>query len=108
MFLPNEGAGFWALISMGATLGGTMRAPFTSIIFAFELTHDANIFLPLLIASAVSYTFMVLTLKRSILTEKVARRAYHLSSEYAWDPREILFARKVLRRKWGMVPGGAP
>ena len=29
---------------MGAILGGTMRAPFTSIIFAFELTHDANVF----------------------------------------------------------------
>ena len=28
MFLPNEGAGFWALISMGATLGGTMRAQY--------------------------------------------------------------------------------
>ena len=47
MFLPNEGAGFWPLISMGAILGGTMRAPFTSIVFAFELTHDANVFLPL-------------------------------------------------------------
>src|SRR5437868_852234 len=27
MFLPHEGAGFWPLISMGATLGGTIRAP---------------------------------------------------------------------------------
>lgn len=107
MFLPNEGAGFWALISMGATLGGTMRAPFTSIIFAFELTHDANIFLPLLIASAVSYTFMVLTLKRSILTEKVARRGYHLSSEYAVDPLEILFARDVMRTKVAVLPAGS-
>ena len=107
MFLPNEGAGFWALISMGATLGGTMRAPFTSIIFAFELTHDANIFLPLLIASAISYTFMVLTLKRSILTEKVARRGYHLSSEYAVDPLEILFARDVMRTKVAVLPAAS-
>jgi CIC family chloride channel protein len=45
MFLPNEGSGFWPLISMGAILGGTMRSPFTSIVFAFELTHDANVFL---------------------------------------------------------------
>lgn len=108
MFLPNEGAGFWALISMGATLGGTMRAPFTSIIFAFELTHDANIFLPLLVASAVSYTFMVLTLKRSILTEKVARRGYHLSSEYAVDPLEILFVREVMRPEVVVLPAERP
>lgn len=97
MFLPNEGAGFWPLISMGAILGGTMRSPFTSIVFAFELTHDANVFLPLLVGSVIAHAFTVLTLKRSILTEKVARRGFHLSREYAVDPLEILFVREVMR-----------
>ena len=99
MFLPNEGLGFWPLISMGATLGGTMRAPFTSIIFAFELTHDVNVFLPLLVGSLISYAFTVLVMKRSILTEKVARRGYHLSCEYAVDPLEVLFVREVMRKQ---------
>jgi CIC family chloride channel protein len=99
MFLPFEGAGFWPLVSMGAVLGGTMRSPFTSIVFAFELTHDANVFLPLLVGSVVAHAFTVLTLKRSILTEKVARRGYHLSREYAVDPLEILFVREVMRSK---------
>jgi H+/Cl- antiporter ClcA/CBS domain-containing protein len=99
MFLPNEGAGFWPLISMGAVLGGTMRSPFTSIVFAFELTHDGNVFLPLLVGSMIAHAFTVLTLKRSILTEKVARRGYHLSREYAVDPLEILFVREVMRTK---------
>jgi len=107
MFLPHEGAGFWPLVSMGATLGGTMRAPFTSIMFAFELTQDSSILLPLLIASVVSHTFTVLTLKRSILTEKVARRGYHLSSEYAVDPLEILFARHVMRTKVAVLPASS-
>jgi chloride channel protein, CIC family len=107
MFLPHEGAGFWPLVSMGATLGGTMRAPFTSIIFAFELTQDSSILLPLLIASVVSHAFTVLTLKRSILTEKVARRGYHLSSEYAVDPLEILFARDVMRTKVAVLPASS-
>jgi chloride channel protein, CIC family len=99
MFLPSEGAGFWPLISMGAMLAGAMRSPFTSIIFAFELTHDANVFLPLLVGSVVAHAFTVLTLKRSILTEKVARRGYHLSREYSIDPLELLFAREVMRTK---------
>ena len=99
MFLPNEGAGFWPLISMGAVLGGTMRSPFTSIVFAFELTNDGNVFLPLLVGSVIAHAFTVLTLKRSILTEKVARRGYHLSREYAVDPLEILFVREVMRTK---------
>jgi len=104
MFLPNEGAGFWPLISMGAILGGTMRSPFTSIIFAFELTHDANVFLPLLVASVIAHTFTVLTLKRSILTEKVARRGFHLSREYAVDPMELLYVREVMRTKIAALP----
>jgi H+/Cl- antiporter ClcA/predicted transcriptional regulator len=97
MFLPNEGAGFWPLVSMGAILSGTMRSPFTSIVFAFELTHDANVFLPLLVGSVIAQGFTVLTLKRSILTEKVARRGYHLSREYAVDPLELLYAREVMQ-----------
>jgi len=104
MFLPNEGAGFWPLISMGAILGGTMRSPFTSIVFAFELTHDANVFLPLLVASVIAHGFTVLTLRRSILTEKVARRGYHLSREYAVDPLEILFVREVMRTNVVVLP----
>ena len=107
MFLPNEGAGFWPLISMGAILGGTMRAPFTSIVFAFELTHDANVFLPLLVGSVIAHGFTVLTLKRSILTEKVARRGYHLSREYAVDPLEILFVHEVMRTKVVVLPAAS-
>jgi CIC family chloride channel protein len=104
MILPNEGAGFWPLISMGAVLGGTMRSPFTSIVFAFELTHDGNVFLPLLAGSIVAHGFTVLVLKRSILTEKVARRGYHLSREYAVDPLEILFVREVMRTNVVVLP----
>jgi len=94
---PHEGAGFWPLVSMGAILGGTMRSPFTGIIFALELTHDVNMLLPLLIACTLAHGFTVLLLKRSILTEKISRRGYHLSREYAIDPLEILFVREVMR-----------
>jgi H+/Cl- antiporter ClcA len=95
-FLPFEGAGFWPLVSMGAILGG-MRSPLTGVIFALELTHDVNMMLPLLLAVTVAHAFTVLTLKRSILTEKVSRRGFHLSREYSTDPLEIIFAREVAR-----------
>ena len=97
MFLPHFGQGFWPLVSMGAILGGTMRSPFTGIIFAIELTHDFNMLLPLIVACFLAHTFTVLTLKRSILTEKISRRGYHLSREYSVDPLEIIFAREVMR-----------
>jgi H+/Cl- antiporter ClcA len=105
--LPNEGTGFWPLVSMGAILGGTMRSPFTGVIFALELTHDVNMLLPLLVAVTIAHAFTVLALKRSILTEKVARRGYHLTREYAIDPLEILFAREVMRTNIAALPADA-
>ena len=107
-FLPSEGTGFWPLVSMGAILGGTMRSPFTGIIFALELTHDVNMLVPLLLAVTVAHGFTVLTLRRSILTEKVSRRGYHLSREYAVDPLEILFVREVMRTNILALPRGTP
>ena len=107
MFLPHFGAGFWPLVSMGAILGGTMRSPFTGIVFAIELTHDLNMLLPLLIANFLAHGFTVLMLKRSILTEKISRRGYHLSREYAVDPLEILFVREVMRTNIVALPGDA-
>jgi len=105
-FLPAEGAGFWPLVSMGAILGGTMRSPFTGVIFALELTHDVNMLVPLLLAVTVAHSFTVLTLRRSILTEKVSRRGYHLSREYAVDPLEVLFVREVMRTNIAALPAG--
>ncbi len=107
MFLPQLGAGFWPLVSMAAVLAGTMRAPFTAMVFALELTHDINILLPLLVAAMLAHATTVLLLKRSILTEKVARRGYHLSREYAIDPLEILFVREVMRTHLVAFPASA-
>ncbi|MBV8819389.1 MAG: chloride channel protein [Acidobacteriaceae bacterium] len=107
MFLPHLGVGFWPLVSMSAVLAGTMRAPFTAIVFALELTHDINILLPLLVAGVLAHATTVLLLKRSILTEKVARRGYHLSREYAIDPLEILFVREVMRTHIVAFPASA-
>src|SRR5262245_41809965 len=104
MFLPDAGPGFWPLVSMGAILGGTMRSPLTGIVFSVELTHDVNVILPLLVAVVIAHVFTVLTLKRSILTEKISRRGYHLSREYSIDPLEILFVREVMRTNIAVLP----
>src|SRR4029078_13627741 len=41
--------GMWAMISMAAMMGGTMRSPLTAMIFTLELTHDLNVLPALLI-----------------------------------------------------------
>jgi CBS domain-containing protein len=84
--IPGHDAGLWAMISMAAMMGGTMRSPLTSIIFLLELTHDIGLLPGLLIACTAAHAVTVLMMRRSILTEKVARRGHHVLREYVVNP----------------------
>ncbi|HKO94877.1 MAG TPA: chloride channel protein, partial [Polyangiaceae bacterium] len=106
-WFPDMGLGFWQVISMGAILGGTMRSPLMAIVFVLELTHDINLLLPLLLAVTLAHAATVMFLRRSILTEKVSRRGFHLTREYATDPLEILFAREVMANDVAAIPVAA-
>jgi H+/Cl- antiporter ClcA len=97
-FLPGD-AGAWALIGMAAMMGGTMRSPLTGILFAVELTGDLGLLVPLLVATGSAYAVTVLLLKRSILTEKIARRGQHIVREYSVDPFELLRVADVMVRE---------
>jgi CBS domain-containing protein len=93
---PDVGPGFWALVALAGVLGGVMRSPFTGVVFALELTHQWEAILPLIIGATTAFAVSVLLLKRSVLTEKIARRGYHLTREYDVDPLEILFVSEVM------------
>ncbi len=107
-YLPGGDTSLWVLVSMAAVMGGTMRSPLTGTIFALELTHDVNALPALLIASVVAHGFTVLVMKRSILTEKVARRGYHVSREYSVDPLELLSVSEVMTKEAVTVPASLP
>ncbi|MGB3436371.1 chloride channel protein [Achromobacter sp.] len=94
--LPQAAPGFWALLGMAAMMGGTMRAPLTATLFAVELTGDMGALLPVLAACVFAYGVTVLLLKRSILTEKIARRGHHISREYRVDPFDLLRVSQVM------------
>jgi CBS domain-containing protein len=94
--LPHVTAGFWAVCGLAAVVGGVMRSPLTGIVFTLELTHAWNALLPLVVASVSAYAVSVLLLKRSVLTEKIARRRLHLTREYTTDPLETFFAHEVM------------
>ena len=89
---PQVGPGFWALVALAGVLGGVMRSPLTGVVFALELTHRYDALLPLVVGAMSAFAVSVLMLKRSVLTEKIARRGYHLSREYDVDPLEVVFA----------------
>lgn len=96
MVIPGATSAEWAVLGMTGALSGVTRSPFTCIVFSIELTHDMNLFLPLLVTATVAHLISVLILKRSILTEKVARRGFHVLREYEIDPLDVVFAREVM------------
>jgi H+/Cl- antiporter ClcA/CBS domain-containing protein len=101
--LPN-GPAFWALLGMAAMMGGTMRAPLTAVMFALELSGAYDMLLPLIAAAGAAYAVTVLILKRSILTEKIARRGRHLTREYSTDAFEVVRAGEVMVRNVETLP----
>ncbi|MGN6388384.1 MAG: chloride channel protein [Burkholderiaceae bacterium] len=102
--LPAHDAALWPLVCMAAMLAGTMGSPLMAAAFALELTHDANALLPVLLACIVSYALTVLVMKRSILTEKIARRGHHIYREYGVDPMERTFASDILTKDVIAIP----
>ena len=95
-WIPSGDPGLWAALSMGAMMGGTMRSPFTAVAFMVELTHDVNVLPGLLVACVAADAVTVLLMKRSILTEKVARRGYHVTREYIANPLHLLRVQDVM------------
>jgi CBS domain-containing protein len=58
----------------------------------------------LLAATGAAYAVTVLLLKRSILTEKIARRGQHVVREYSIDPFELLRVSDVMVREVDTLP----
>lgn len=96
---PGSDPTLWPLVCMAAVLAGVLGAPLTAAIFALGLTGDFNALLPLLLATGVSYGFTVLLMKRSIMTEKIARRGLHIYREYSVDPQERAFVSEVMTKE---------
>src|SRR5205809_3177540 len=96
--IPIGDASLWATIGMAAMMGGTMRSPLTAMVFTLELTSDYSLLPALLVGCVASYAVTVLMLRRSILTEKVARRGYHITREYSIDPLAVLRVGDVMDR----------
>jgi len=103
-WIPVGDIGLWALIGMAAMMGGTMRSPLTAMVFAVELTRDFNLFPALLVGSVAALGVTVLLMRRSILTEKLARRGHHITREYSIDPFELARVGEVMERNVTTIP----
>ena len=106
--IPLGDHGLWATIGMAAMMGGTMRSPLTAMIFTLELTQDLNLLPGLLVGCIAAHGVTVLLLRRSILTEKVARRGYHVMREYSVDPLTMVRVGEVMDKNAPTIPATMP
>ncbi|MGC8549443.1 MAG: chloride channel protein [Acidobacteriaceae bacterium] len=84
-FLPHlvSDPAFYSLVAMAAVFGCIARAPFTSIVFLFELSHNPNSLLPLIVAVMIADGFVRLFSRDSIMTIKLVKRGLIVSQDYS-------------------------
>jgi len=104
-FLPGD-ASFWAMIGMAGIMSGAMRAPMTGALFAVELTGHFEAVPYTVTAAGAAYAISVLLMRRSILTEKIARRGRHILQEYTVDPLDLLQAVQLMTPHPQTLSGG--
>lgn len=103
-FLPGN-EGFWAMIGMAGIMSGAMRAPMTGALFAAEATGHFEALPYTIAAAAAAYAISVLLTRRSILTEKIARRGRHVLQEYTVDPLDLQQAGQLMTPNPATLPG---
>lgn len=91
------------LVGMAAIFAGASHALLASIVFAFETTRQPLGLLPLLGGCSAAYLAALLLNRRSIMTEKLARRGAEIRMEYAADWLSQIVVRDVIRGRGPIV-----
>jgi chloride channel protein, CIC family len=101
LILPSAhlSPGACALVAMGAVFGAASRATFTFIVFAFEITHDFNAILPLMLVSVIADAIALRYLPSSIMTEKLSRRGLDVHQEFEVDVLKQVRVRDIMQKR---------
>lgn len=97
-------AGAFAVVAMAATFGSATRAPFTAIVFVFELTRDYNVVLPLMLATVLASLVAAAFLPDSLMTEKLTRRGVRVGGELHADVLRTTLVGEVMTREVETLP----
>ncbi len=100
--------GTFALAAMAAVFGASSRAPFSAIVFAFELTRDYQAILPIMLTCVVAEAVTFAVMEHSIMTEKLARRGLPVQHEYEVDPLSSMTVGQAMTRDVSSVSADAP
>lgn len=95
----------YSLVAMAGVFGCIARAPFTSIVFLMELSHNPNSLLPLIVCVMIADGVVRLFSRDSIMTVKLVKRGLIILQDY-WVP-VMMRARidQVMRTEFPMLRG---
>jgi CIC family chloride channel protein len=96
--------GAFALVAMAAVFGAASRATFAFIVFAFEITHDYNAVLPLMLGCVIADMIALHYLPSSIMTEKLARRGLRVPEEFEAAAMKLVRIGEVMRTDVMPIP----
>lgn len=97
----------YSLVAMAAVFGGIARAPFTSIIFLFELSRNPNSVLPLIVGCMVCDGVVRLFSAESIMTGKLVKRGLIVLQDYSVPVLMRSRIEQVMRKGFAAVPADA-
>ena len=92
--LPAEDAAMLTIVCMSATLGAVVRAPVTSILIVFEMTHQFSLVPPLMLAALISQAISR-RLARHNFYDALLEQDGHVVARFA-PPRDL--------REWQKQP----
>lgn len=95
--------GFYSLVAMAAVFGSIARAPFTSIVFLFELSHNPNSLLPLVVSVMIADGFTRLFSRDSIMTIKLVKRGLIISQDYSVPVLMRARIDQVMKKSFNLV-----
>lgn len=98
---PNPGA--YAIVGMAAVFAGAARAPLTSLLIVFEMSHDYRLILPLMLCAVVSTFTAELLLKESIYTLKLKRKGINLQEGQDAEILQGVLVEEVMSRDFSML-----
>ncbi|MGV3758573.1 MAG: chloride channel protein, partial [Actinomycetota bacterium] len=104
---PEVALGAFAVVAMAATFGAATQAPFTAIVFVFELTRDYDVILPLMLASVIADLLYSAVNDNSLMTEKLRRRGLRIGRHYGADPFTSVGVAEIMTAEVATLPADA-
>jgi chloride channel protein, CIC family len=93
----------FAMVGMGAMVGGATGAAMTAVTMIFEMTRDYTIVLPMILAVAMALGVRRLLSRESIYTMKLARRGHFIPKALQANMFLVRRAKEVMERDFSTV-----